>query len=70
MTADEETRLRRENHDPWRVETDHYVVTTNDSLEEGVALARRLEQLVCHLATSVRRLSDERRRAGAAAGQG
>jgi hypothetical protein len=45
MPAAEEARLRREAEDPWRIETDHYSVVTDDSLEEGVALAERLERL-------------------------
>lgn len=45
MTADEEVALRSDMQRGWRVETDHYVVTTNHSLEEGVQLARRLELL-------------------------
>ena len=43
MTADEETQLRGDLKRGWQVETEHYVVTTNHSLEEGVRLARRLE---------------------------
>src|SRR5690606_37691545 len=45
MSADDEARVRSDIKRGWRVETDHYVVTTNHSLEEGVALARRLEVL-------------------------
>jgi hypothetical protein len=45
MTADEEAALRSDMQRGWRVETDHYVVTTNHSLEKGVELARRLELL-------------------------
>ncbi len=45
MTADEEAALRRDLRHGWRVETEHYLVTTNHSLAEGVALARRLETL-------------------------
>jgi hypothetical protein len=45
MTDDEEAALRRDLARGWRVETEHYVVTTNHSLEEGVALARKLETL-------------------------
>ncbi len=44
VKADEEARLRRDIKRGWRVESDHYVVTTNHSLEEGVRLARRLER--------------------------
>ncbi len=45
MTEKEEAAMRSDINPGWRVETDHYVVTTNHSLEEGVALARRLEML-------------------------
>jgi hypothetical protein len=45
MPAEEEAALRREMSKGWRVETEHYIVTTNHSLEEGVSLARRLEAL-------------------------
>ncbi|MEX0977223.1 MAG: hypothetical protein WDZ48_00130, partial [Pirellulales bacterium] len=45
MKAEEEAALRRDMSKGWRVETEHYLVTTNHSLEEGVALARRLEAL-------------------------
>ena len=41
----DEARLRAETRDDWRIETDHYVVTTNRGLEEGVALAGQLERL-------------------------
>jgi hypothetical protein len=46
MTAAEENNLRADIGRGWRVETEHYVITTNHSLEEGVALAQRLEGLV------------------------
>ena len=29
----------------WRIDSEHYAVTTNHSLEEGVRLSRRLESL-------------------------
>lgn len=45
MSAAEEAQLRRDMRRGWRVETEHYQVTTNHSLEEGVTLARRLETL-------------------------
>ncbi len=45
ITAAEEAELRRDINRGWRVESDHYLVTTNHSLEEGVALSRRLETL-------------------------
>jgi hypothetical protein len=45
MTAAEEAALRKDLGRGWRVETEHYLVTTNHSLEEGVALARQLEKL-------------------------
>jgi hypothetical protein len=39
----EELHARIENG--WTIETDHFAITTNTSLEEGVALGRRLEAL-------------------------
>jgi hypothetical protein len=45
MSAAEEAELRKDLGRGWKVETEHYVVTTNHSLEEGVALAGRLEKL-------------------------
>ena len=39
MPAAEEAALRSDIKRGWRVESEHYVVTTNHSLEEGVALA-------------------------------
>ena len=45
MPADEEARLRADTRDDWRIETDHFVVTTNCGLEEGVALAGQLDRL-------------------------
>lgn len=45
MSADEEAALRTDVKRGWRVESEHYAVTTNHSLEEGVALSRRLEML-------------------------
>jgi hypothetical protein len=45
MTAADEAALRIDVKRGWRVESEHYAVTTNHSLEEGVALSRRLEML-------------------------
>ncbi|MEX0675596.1 MAG: hypothetical protein WD063_00875 [Pirellulales bacterium] len=45
MSRDDEAALRRDLVRGWRVETEHYLVTTNHSLEAGVALVRRLETL-------------------------
>ncbi len=39
MSLADEARLRAETRDDWRIETEHYVVSTNRSLEEAVALA-------------------------------
>jgi hypothetical protein len=44
-SADDDERLHASIRSGWRVESEHYVVTTNHSLEEGVRLSRRLEQL-------------------------
>jgi hypothetical protein len=45
ITLDEDERLHSSIKTGWRVESEHYIVTTNHSLEEGVALSRRLEKL-------------------------
>jgi hypothetical protein len=45
MPAADEAKLRADLARGWRVESDHYVVTTNHSLEAGVRLSRQLEQL-------------------------
>ena len=45
ITAEEDARWHANIKSGWRVETEHYVVTTNDSLESGVRLAARLERL-------------------------
>ena len=46
MPAAEEAQLRRDLKRGWRVETTHYVVTTNHSLEEGVRV-QQLERFYC-----------------------
>lgn len=45
MSAEDEAALRADLEHGWRVESEHYIVTTNHSLEEGVRLSRRLEVL-------------------------
>ncbi len=45
LSAEAEAALRQDVKRGWRVESDHYIVTTNHSLEEGVRLSRRLETL-------------------------
>jgi hypothetical protein len=45
VTVDEDARLHSNIRNGWRVESDHYLVTTNHSLEEGAKLAQRLETL-------------------------
>jgi hypothetical protein len=45
MTSAAEASLRTDIKRGWRVESEHYAVTTNHSLEEGVTLSRRLEML-------------------------
>lgn len=45
IKADAEARLRRDLRNGWQVRTEHYVVVTNHSLEAGVELGRRLEDL-------------------------
>jgi hypothetical protein len=45
ISAAEDERLHSAIGNGWRIESEHYVVTTNHSLEEGVRLSRRLEEL-------------------------
>jgi hypothetical protein len=47
VSPEEERSLRADIKQGWRVDSEHYVVTTNDSLEAGVELAQRLETLYC-----------------------
>jgi hypothetical protein len=42
-TAQKEAELRRDWAHAWQIETDHYLLKTNVGLEEGVALAKKLE---------------------------
>lgn len=45
MSADDEKAMRTDLKHGWRVDSAHYAVTTNHSLEEGVRLSRELETL-------------------------
>jgi hypothetical protein len=45
INAEQDARQHQDIRKGWRIETEHYEVTTNHSLQAGVALARRLEQL-------------------------
>ncbi len=45
VSAERDAEARRDIENGWVVETEHYRVQTNDSLEEGVRLARKLEEL-------------------------
>ncbi|HEX3724875.1 MAG TPA: hypothetical protein VHV08_01475 [Pirellulales bacterium] len=45
ISAADEAAQRRDVKHGWRVDSAHYVVTTDHSLEEGVQLSRRLEML-------------------------
>ncbi len=45
IDKEEDARLHSNIKNGWHVETDHYAVTTNHSLEEGARLAGRLETL-------------------------
>jgi hypothetical protein len=45
VTAEEDSRLRRDITNGWDVQTEHYAILTNDSLEGGVQLGVKLEQL-------------------------
>jgi len=43
ISATKDTRQHSDIRNGWEIETDHYQVTTNHSLEAGVALAQKLE---------------------------
>lgn len=43
MTAAKEAEIRRDWFNAWEVETEHYRIKTNHSLERGVELAKKLE---------------------------
>ncbi len=45
ISGEEDRRLHADIKQGWQVETAHYQVTTNHSLEAGVEMAERLEQL-------------------------
>jgi len=45
ISAEREAKLRDKIARGWRIESDHFEITTNDSLESGVALADQLEGL-------------------------
>ncbi len=45
LSAEKDASLHATIKNGWRIETEHYVVTTNHSLEAGVRLATKLERL-------------------------
>lgn len=45
LSAEDEARLRSDLKRGWKVESTHYTVTTNHSLEEGVRMSQKLELL-------------------------
>jgi hypothetical protein len=45
ISAEEDTARRRDIKKGWQIRTDHFLVTTNHSLEAGAELAARLERL-------------------------
>ncbi len=46
MSAQQESSLRQSSNDPWTIITPHYSIKSYPSLEEGVVLGRKLENLV------------------------
>src|SRR5262249_32955801 len=44
MSAAKEAEIRRDFSHAWKIQTDHYLVETNHSLERGVEIAKALEQ--------------------------
>jgi hypothetical protein len=47
ITAAEDARVHSDIENGWEVPTEHYTIRTNHSLEAGVALGVKLEQLFC-----------------------
>jgi hypothetical protein len=45
MSAEAEAKLRTDIAQGWRIQSEHYQILTNDSLEAGVELAQKLERL-------------------------
>ncbi|MBN1911568.1 MAG: hypothetical protein JW818_17635 [Pirellulales bacterium] len=45
VSAEQDARARRDIHHGWDVETEHYSIRTNHSIEAGVALGQKLEKL-------------------------
>jgi hypothetical protein len=45
ISADEDAQLHRPINSGWNIETEHYLIRTNHSIEAGVELGRRLERL-------------------------
>jgi hypothetical protein len=45
ISAEEEAERRSEIRNGWKIESEHYSILTNHSIEEGVRLRRRLEEL-------------------------
>lgn len=44
ISAEKEAEIRRDFRNAWEVRSEHFLVTTNTSLEEGVAVSRKLER--------------------------
>lgn len=59
ISAEEDAKLHRDIQSGWLLETEHYTIRTNHSLEQGAALGAKLERLfrvwqqtfVCYFAT-------------------
>ncbi len=45
ISAEEDARLHRDIRRGWDIQTEHYTIRTNHSIEAGVSLGRQLEQL-------------------------
>ncbi len=45
ISAEEDARRRETIRDGWKIDSEHYSILTNHSIEEGVRLSRRLEEL-------------------------
>jgi hypothetical protein len=45
VSAEDDAKRHSDIRSPWKIETEHYVIRTNSSLEQGVAVGVKLEQL-------------------------
>ena len=61
ISATKEAELRQDFNKAWTIQTDHYLIKTNHSLEAGVRLGRQLEDFYRIFFSDLRGLSDVQR---------